>query len=56
MFNWLGEFKEASNETKLFTITAIFLGVVVVACSLFAFLRLDYVRSYDTAPKMEAVK
>ncbi|MFT5318651.1 MAG: hypothetical protein ACI8RA_001919 [Chlamydiales bacterium] len=53
MFHWINEFKDSSRETKFFAITAFFLGFIVLGASLFAFLRLDYVRSYETGPKTE---
>ena len=53
MFHWINEFREASRETKSFAITAFILGVIVLGASLFAFLRLDFVRSYETGPKTE---
>ena len=55
MFNFIKEFRESSGETKLFTLTVLGLGFIVIGISLFAFLRLDYVRSYKT-PVIESEK
>jgi len=56
MFKFISEFRTATPETKMFTFTVLAVGSILVITTLLAFLRLDYVRSYDTGPKTENLK
>ena len=51
MFSCIQKFQEASRETKLFVVTNIILAVIVLGTLVYAFARLDSVRSYDNSSK-----
>ena len=42
---WLRNFQESSSQTKYFLLTALIFGAAIVFSTLFAYGRLDYVRS-----------
>ena len=56
MFTALRKFNQATVQTKLFVFTtALFIAVIFIGMA-FAFLRLDYDRSYDPAKRAEISK
>lgn len=56
MMTWLQKIKESNKETRLFVFTVILYTAAVILPTFYCYLRLDYVRSYDTTTKAVEVK
>ena len=54
MFKLIESFKETTAQTKLYIFCIVLFGMIILGGFFYAFLRLDYVRSYPT--KAHAVK
>lgn len=56
MLSWISKFRNAKSETKQFVITVIILAIIVFGSLIWAFGRLDYVRSTKPPSQTEAKK
>jgi len=50
MSSWIKQFNAASRDTKLLIVTLALFSFGIVFTTLYCYARLDYVRSYKTAP------
>jgi len=48
MFKFLQKYRESDVNTKWFIWTGLIYGIVVILTTLYAYGRLDFVRSYET--------
>lgn len=50
MIQWLRRYKESSSQTQYFILNWILYLIMIIASTLYVYIRLDYVRSYRTPP------
>lgn len=50
MFKWLQAYNKASAQTKVFVLNWLVYGLAIILTTVYCYARLDYVRSYKTAP------
>ena len=52
MFRWVRQYKEANSQTKYFILNWILYGLMLIASTIYVYIRLDYVRSgHQASPK-----
>jgi hypothetical protein len=53
MLTLIQKFREASFQTKFFVLNWIVYTIAIIVTTIYAYARLDFVRSYDVSKKIE---
>jgi len=56
LFNWVQQFRGSNRQTKYFILTWIVYMIAIIVSTLYAYVRIDLIKSYDEQGKASIEK